>query len=160
MGTPCLRCQKPLEEQQVDTVLARFCCDCKGMLLAHADLSRVLEESWRHVTPNEARELMFHRSERAQTEAVFHCPDCAQPMEKYGYMGWSAIPIDRCDRCSLVWLDSDELQNMILALAKSNYIRDRDRKGKTADSMSPRLERNSKLHAENDCSQRVPWTNR
>ena len=46
-------------------------------------------------------------------------------MEKYGYMGIGAIQIDRCDPCNLVWLDTNELQNMILALAKSNYRSDR-----------------------------------
>ena len=42
-------------------------------------------------------------------------------MEKYGYMGLAAVQIDRCDPCSLVWLDANELQNMVLALAKANY---------------------------------------
>jgi len=42
-------------------------------------------------------------------------------MEKYGYMGIAAIQINRCDHCSEMWLDADELQNMVLALAKSSY---------------------------------------
>ena len=36
-------------------------------------------------------------------------------------MGLAAVTIDRCDRCSLFWLDANELQNMVLALAKTNY---------------------------------------
>ena len=46
-------------------------------------------------------------------------------MERYGYMGIAAVQIDRCDRCALVWLDTDELQNMVLALAKTNYRSER-----------------------------------
>jgi Zn-finger nucleic acid-binding protein len=46
-------------------------------------------------------------------------------MEKYGYMGIAAVQIDRCERCSMVWLDADELQNMVIALAQSNYRSER-----------------------------------
>ena len=42
-------------------------------------------------------------------------------MDKYGYMGIAAIQINRCDSCAEIWLDADELQNMVLALAQSNY---------------------------------------
>ena len=69
--------------------------------------------------------MEFHAVDGWQKDVVMRCPDCAQPMEKYGYMGLAAIQIDRCDPCSVVWLDTDELQNMVLALAKSNYRSER-----------------------------------
>ncbi len=127
MSTPCLRCGKGLEEQQVDTVQARFCRGCRGFLLAHADLIRLLEQSWRFVPENKARATDFHASSARPTEPTPACPDCGQRMDRYGYLGYAAIPITRCDRCALVWLDSDELQNMVLALAKLNYHIERDR---------------------------------
>jgi Zn-finger nucleic acid-binding protein len=46
-------------------------------------------------------------------------------MEKYGYMGLAAILLDRCEACSLVWLDADELKKMVLALAQTNYRTER-----------------------------------
>lgn len=121
MATPCLRREQPLEEQQEDTIFARFRRRCKGLLLSQPDMVRLLDRSWRAVPEKDAREQTFHASDATQKELVFGCPDCHQPMEKYGSMGWSAIPIDRCHRCNLVWFDAEEVQNMVLAFAKHNY---------------------------------------
>ena len=121
MNACCPRCQKMLETAQVDTIQVRLCQDCRGVLLAHPDLVQMIEASWRAVSEKQAEETQFHAPEGWQQESVLHCPDCNQTMEKYGYMGIGAIQIDRCDPCNLVWLDTDELQNMVLALAKSNH---------------------------------------
>ena len=121
MSANCPRCAKALEEEQLDELLFRCCRDCKGMLLLHTDLIGVLEKSW-HAVPRETAEATaFRVTDGWQNEPKFRCPDCSQTMEKYGYMGIAAIQIDRCDPCGLVWLDADELQNMVLALAKTNY---------------------------------------
>ena len=121
MSGNCPRCAKPLEDQQMDEMTFRCCRDCKGMLLRHPDLVTILEKSWHAVSPEAAETMTFHAKEGWQSESAYSCPDCHQPMEKYGYMGLAAIQMDRCDACELVWLDADELQNMLLALAQSNY---------------------------------------
>jgi len=121
MSANCPRCQQPLEVSQVDTIEVRLCRGCRGVLLAHPDLVRIIESSWHAVTEKQAEEMAFRAPDGWQEEAAMSCPDCGQSMEKYGYMGLAAIQIDRCDACALVWLDTDELQNMVLALAKSNY---------------------------------------
>jgi Zn-finger nucleic acid-binding protein len=117
----CPRCQKPLEEAQVDSYQVRLCGTCKGVLIVHADLTAILESSWRVVARNFAEKAEFHARDGWQSEAALHCPDCGQAMEKYGYMGMAAVQVDRCERCELVWLDGNELQNMVIALAQSNY---------------------------------------
>ena len=114
-----------MEVSQVDTIGVRLCHGCRGVLLAHPDLVRIVESSWHAVTEKQAEETPFRAPEGWQEEAALTCPDCGQAMEKYGYMGLAAIQIDRCDACALVWLDTDELQNMVLALAKSNYRSER-----------------------------------
>ena len=121
MSACCPRCQKLLETAQVDVIQDRLCQGCHGVLLAHLDLVQIIEASWRAVSEKQAGETQFHVFEGWQNEAVLHCPDCQSTMEKYGYMGIGAIQIDRCDPCAQVWLDTDELQNMLLALAKTNY---------------------------------------
>ena len=123
----CPRCGKPLETMQVDTLNARMCRACTGMLLTHADLVNVIEASWRAVTEETADATPLRAPDGWLNEPTFNCPDCAQPMEKYGYMGIAAIQVDRCDVCGLVWLDADELQNMVLALAKENYRSEHER---------------------------------
>jgi Zn-finger nucleic acid-binding protein len=121
MSACCPRCQKPLETAQVDNIQVRFCQGCRGTLLAHPDLVQILEASWRAVSEEQAQKTPFRARKGWQKEAILRCPDCRQAMEKYGYMGLAVILIDRCDRCILVWLETDELQNMVLALAKTNY---------------------------------------
>ena len=89
--------------------------------MLHPDLIDVLEKSWHAVSCETAETTAFRTTDGWQNEPKFLCPDCRQTMEKYGYMGIAAIQIDRCDPCARAWLDADELQNMVLALAKSNY---------------------------------------
>jgi Zn-finger nucleic acid-binding protein len=91
------------------------------MLMRHPDLIDVLEKSWHAISCETAEMTEFRPTEGWQKEPKYLCPDCRQTMEKYGYMGIAAIQIDRCDPCALVWLDANELQNMVLALAKTNY---------------------------------------
>lgn len=121
MSANCPRCAEPLEDEQLDELSFRCCRDCKGMLLPHADLIGILESSWHAVTQETAEATSFHAPEGWQNQPSLRCPDCNQTMEKYGYMGLAAIQINRCDQCAEMWLDADELQNMVLALAKSSY---------------------------------------
>jgi Zn-finger nucleic acid-binding protein len=91
------------------------------MLMLHTDLIGVLESSWHAVSQETAEATSFRAPEGRQNAPALRCPDCHQTMDKYGYMGIAAIQINRCDPCAEIWLDADELQNMVLALAKSNY---------------------------------------
>jgi Zn-finger nucleic acid-binding protein len=117
----CPRCTKPLNDAQVDTYNVRLCQACTGCLLLHPDLMEILDRSWRGVLPSAAESQQFLAPDSGKLDVTLRCPDCHQSMEKYGYMGLTAITIDRCDGCNLLWLDASELQNMLLALAKSNY---------------------------------------
>lgn len=121
MSAGCPRCRQPLAEEQLDQFLFRVCRQCRGILGAHADVIAVVDGSWRAVPERTAEERSFHVPTVAHAEPVWACPDCTRPMEKYGYLGMKAVQIDRCDRCALLWLDTDELQNMVLALARDNY---------------------------------------
>ncbi|MGD1017804.1 MAG: zf-TFIIB domain-containing protein [Verrucomicrobiia bacterium] len=135
MSANCPRCSRPLEDQQLDEVAFRCCRDCKGMLIGHTDLIGILENSW-HAVPQETAEVTSFRSPDGwQNQPTLRCPDCHQTMDKYGYMGMAAIQINRCDPCAELWLDADELQNMVLALAKSNYRSDAARERSQREEM-------------------------
>jgi len=48
-------------------------------------------------------------------------------MERYPYCGIRAIEIDRCLRCDRLWLDANELEDAVVAVAKAKYrLRDYD----------------------------------
>jgi len=121
MSANCPRCARPLEDQQLDEIAFRCCRNCSGMLILHPDLINVLESSWHAISHDKAEVTAFHAPAGWQDQPALLCPDCHKTMDRYGYMGLAAIQINRCDPCSLVWLDADELQNMVLALAKTNY---------------------------------------
>jgi len=132
----CPRCSKALESAQLDDLAVRVCAGCRGFLLLHRDLTNVIEASWRAVPRVKAEAMSFVAPVNWQKEPKFHCPDCQQVMDKYGYMGLAVIQIDRCDNCALVWLDADELQNMVLALAKTNYQIEQSQR-RTRDTITP-----------------------
>lgn len=123
----CPRCQTILVNNQVEEFSVRVCVPCQGLLLPHVEAVKILERSWRGVKQEDAEKLEFRAPANPGSTKPLACPDCRKPMEQYGYMGLAAIPIDRCDACSLLWLDADELQNMVLALAKTNYRSDQAR---------------------------------
>lgn len=123
----CPRCAKLMEESQVDNVAVQFCRACKGLLLAHADLTQILEASWRAVPVAEAEQHTWTRPENVAPDRELSCPVCRLRMEKYGYLGLAAVMIDRCDRCNRVWLGAEELPKMVQALAQSNYREEESR---------------------------------
>ena len=105
----------------MDTFEVLHCQFCTGALICHAGLSAMLEASWNSIRPEVAEAKTFFAPSPAKPDPTLQCPLCRRTMEKYGYLGLAAIMIDRCDACNRVWLDADELQNMLLALAKMNY---------------------------------------
>jgi Zn-finger nucleic acid-binding protein len=145
----CPRCAKPLEDQQLDDLSFRCCRGCKGMLILHAALIDILDRSWHAVSRETAETTSFRTPEGWQNTPAMCCPDCQQGMEKYGYMGIGAIQINRCDACTLLWLDADELQNMVLALAKTNYRTEaawQESRRRDVDIVAPAVEM-SRLHS-------------
>jgi Zn-finger nucleic acid-binding protein len=114
-----------LVEHLVDEFTLLVCAPCKGLFLPHADLVKILDRSWRAVSPQEAENAQLVAPANWQQEPTLHCPRCASPMDKYGYMGLAAILLDRCDRCEWLWLDAEELQKTVLALARTNYRSER-----------------------------------
>ena len=130
----CPRCRQELVENQVDEFAVRLCVPCKGVFVRHADIVQILERSWRVVSREEAERAQFHAPANWLEEQRLHCPHCSAVMEKYGYMGLAAIQIDRCERCESVWLDADELPNMVLALARTNYRSEKAQRREWEDS--------------------------
>lgn len=123
----CPRCAQPLEEPQVDNVAVALCRGCRGVWLAHADLSAILEASWRTVPVAEAEGQSWAAPAEKTADAELWCPRCRHRMEKYGYLGLATIMMDRCDPCAHVWLDAEELPRMVVALAKANHRAEQSR---------------------------------
>lgn len=117
----CPRCRQPLTEGQVDEFAVNMCQPCRGIFLPHRDLTTILDRSWQAITRERAEQTMSLPPENWQSEPVLKCPRCVARMDKYGYMGLATIQLDRCNCCEAIWLDADELENMLVALARTNY---------------------------------------
>jgi Zn-finger nucleic acid-binding protein len=48
------------------------------------------------------------------------CPRCAKTMDRDDYCAAHLVFFDRCNRCTLLWFDSDELGGMALMWARMN----------------------------------------
>ena len=116
----CPRCRTPLDEGTYagarEDVPMRLCRTCSGSMMRQPDLPNVLDrlsvDLYGSVGPNVA--LPGVPDEHPPTD----CPDCAAPMERYGYMGSRQVMIDGCQRCGWVWFDPEEL----MAVARM-YVR-------------------------------------
>ena len=131
----CPRCAQTLTEAQIDAVPVALCHGCRGVWLAHADLTAILEASWRAMPVAEAEQQSWARPAEPRADPELRCPRCRRRMEKYGYLGLAVLMMDRCEACAHVWLDADELPRMVVALAKANYRAEesRQRRGPVLD---------------------------
>jgi Zn-finger nucleic acid-binding protein len=106
----CPRCAGALAHALLDDQHAvEFCEGCRGVLLARATFADALNRRRARAggpgvppQPLDRREL-----ERRAT-----CPQCAGEMDVHPYYGPGNVVIDSCTRCSLIWLDYGELQQM------------------------------------------------
>ena len=128
----CPHCAAPLAETKVEGEDV-FSCKGHGLLIPQKTLTAIIEKSWESVPRAQAETRIFEPREDLGT--LFPCPSCGTRMDRYPYCGIKAIPIDGCFACRRIWLDKDELETALVAVAKTNYAkRDREatwEKGRT-----------------------------
>jgi Zn-finger nucleic acid-binding protein len=66
------------------------------------------------------RRVAFDRSQHsapdnADADRKFACPLCGATMMGHPYGGPGNVNIDTCERCSVLWLDRNELRRVVLA---------------------------------------------
>jgi Zn-finger nucleic acid-binding protein len=103
----CPSCDGMLQTGLMEGHRVLYCSDCFGLLLAHADFGRIVEQrqarraGFEPVEPRPIDDAAFHRQ--------LHCPGCGDPMESHPYYGPGNIVIDTCTPCGYLWLDHGEL---------------------------------------------------
>lgn len=103
---PCPSCQTPLQSASVEGAEARYCDQCRGVLLRNEDFGLVVKrrraESKRPASeplPIDPREL----------DRNLRCPCCQRPMDTHPYYGPGNVVVDTCATCAVIWLDHGEL---------------------------------------------------
>lgn len=107
----CPRCGTTrLSEGSHEGARALLCERCGGCLLERRSLLSVLDAMARELRPDVGADAVLDPTPGPEDE--LDCPDCRDPMERYGYMGSRKIMIDGCDPCERLWLDAGELVAM------------------------------------------------
>jgi hypothetical protein len=53
--------------------------------------------------------------DNSDADRGFECPKCGRTMTGHPYGGPGNVNIDNCEACSVIWLDHDELQRIVMA---------------------------------------------
>ncbi len=116
VGGPCPRCGQTLGGRAIRGVGLEACDSCNALLVKQSALMPALEalsadvlESFDPDAP-----LLALPDRSGQTP----CPGCRAAMEKADYCGARLVFFDRCNRCALLWIGSEELGAMSLMWAR------------------------------------------
>jgi Zn-finger nucleic acid-binding protein len=142
-GSTCTRCGKALGGREISGVGLAACDACNTLLVKQSALMPALEalsapilESFDADAPLEA---LPDRTGAAP------CPGCSRAMEKTDYCGAKLVYFDRCGRCSLMWIGSEELGAMSLMWARMEKRIARTR-AQTDENLSGMAGRVNALH--------------
>ena len=106
----CAVCRLPLKAAVLDDrVDARYCGQCRGVLLSRADFAHLVETRRAWATTPPVAPAPLDRRELART---LRCPACGHTMSVHPYYGPGNVVIDACERCHVIWLDFGELRQI------------------------------------------------
>ena len=116
VNSPCPRCGQTLGGRAIRGVGLEVCEACNALLVKQSALMPALEALSADVLesfdPDAPLSALPDRS--GQTA----CPGCGAAMEKADYCGAKLVFFDRCNRCALLWIGSEELGAMSLMWAR------------------------------------------
>jgi Zn-finger nucleic acid-binding protein len=121
-----------LQNMVLDSIELDVCNSCGGIWFDKQELASAISLDKQTVESfyNKLNSLKVQNeiSETASNEQGFtkdlilKCPKCNIEMSKYKYMYTSNIYIDSCDRCEGIWLDNNELLNIINYLEEASKV--------------------------------------
>lgn len=112
----CPRCGRALGGRQAGEAQLGSCEACQALLVRQSALMPTLEAlSAPLLADFDADAALPALPDRSGQTA---CPGCARAMEKADYCGAHLVFFDRCNRCGLLWIGSEELGAMSLMWAR------------------------------------------
>jgi Zn-finger nucleic acid-binding protein/DNA-directed RNA polymerase subunit RPC12/RpoP len=107
---PCPRCAATLARSVLDDAYnVEHCERCRGLLIERAQfVDAVTRRRGRAGGPGTPPAPL----DRRELEHRVPCPSCRGRMDVHPYYGPGNVVIDTCTPCSLIWLDSGELQQI------------------------------------------------
>ena len=107
----CPQCAATLDDARIEGCPVRYCSSCRGVLV-EMKYFMMLGEA---VRAREPRQGVGLPRRQQPGERALSCPSCGQPMLSHLYGGPGNIVLDTCERCSVNWLDPDELRRIARA---------------------------------------------
>jgi len=114
----CPTCNQKLIDEDYEGAPIHHCTFCQGTLVDRRKMTRISLRTEKGFSERLARlaELTqkngeARRNERARPEpSPFNCPNCSSEMRRSFYTYQYLVEVDKCTRCTMVWLDKDELE--------------------------------------------------
>lgn len=107
----CPHCNTDLVPTKRDGLDVDFCPSCKGMWLTRQELEQLEDEVF-DFGDDVKGSLML-----GSTPTEFKCPQCAKPMQEFGYRLFD-LEMEYCPDGHGYWLDADEDQRVLQLMAK------------------------------------------
>jgi Zn-finger nucleic acid-binding protein len=108
----CPVCQTMLSDGTVQNRPVLYCAKCRGLLVSinkFLPLVEFLRALWRPAGAN------IEPRDNSDADRKLTCPMCDGTMIGHPYGGPGNVNIDTCERCSVIWLDHNELRRIALA---------------------------------------------
>jgi Zn-finger nucleic acid-binding protein len=111
-GNLCPGCQAMLSDGTIQNKSVLYCTQCRGLLVS-IDKFLPLVEFLRALARPTGSDIQPR--ENSDADRKFACPMCGKTMTGHPYGGPGNVHIDTCESCSVIWLDRNELQRIVMA---------------------------------------------
>ena len=108
----CPACQAMLFDATIENRSVRYCPQCRGLLVLifnFLPLVEFMRTVWRSTG------AYIQPRDNSDADRRFSCPLCGRTMTGHAYGGPGNVNIDTCERCTVIWLDRNELRRIVLA---------------------------------------------
>jgi Zn-finger nucleic acid-binding protein len=120
-ATTCSLCNQPLASAILDDAHpARYCRNCRGVLIARKSFAAVVEHRRAWATGTPGPPVLLNKTD---LDRKAQCPVCKGRMLTHPYYGPGNVVIDSCVSCELVWLDFGELKQIVDAPGRDRGTR-------------------------------------
>ena len=110
----CPKCSSDLKVKVIGSIEVDECESCKGIWLDKGELKQAKDLADPNLNWLDF-EIWKHPEKFSSKEGAIKCPTCDIPTVGIEY-GHTGVYVDYCTNCQGVWLDKDELPNIIEAL--------------------------------------------
>jgi Zn-finger nucleic acid-binding protein len=118
----CPQCAATLEAAEYEGVPIHTCNTCGGEFVGGEEFRRIVDNRKERFDAAMKDELAESKPSfgavSTQPKRALPCPACGQAMKVANYAGDSGIFVDRCDVCSGLWLDHEELEKVQIVMER------------------------------------------